>query len=158
MSLSIKINGIDYSVSEYTKQDFIDMVVDRELSVGELRGANTELPLSIFDPSKGTDKQYLDEKLEAIISDDWDVLNELINNHDEDFAAACLEYANGGSLEDAEDKYMGQYDSDEDFVRETFIDVLCDASETIKRYFDWESYTSDMMHGYTEINGYYFIA
>lgn len=156
MNLSININGIEYSVSEYTKQDFIDMVVYGEHTVGDLRRATTELPLSIFNPTKGKELEFIDEKVEAIISDELDVLNELINNHDEDFAEACIEYANGGSLEDAVDHYIGQYDSAKDYCMEIFMVGLEDMPKDIIQYIDWDAVWADYCHDVTEINGYYF--
>lgn len=159
MNLSITINGIEYKVSNYTKQDFIDMIaVDREHTSKDLREATTELPLFIFNPTKGKGIEYLDEKVEAIISDEWDTLHDMCNEYSEDYAEACLKYAIGCSLGDAQDKYMGCYDSDEDFIREMDEDLLSDMPKHLQRYFDWKSYTADCMHDYVEYNGHYFIA
>ncbi|MNL27745.1 Antirestriction protein (ArdA) [compost metagenome] len=49
-------------------------------------------------------------------------------------------------LEDFENDYVGQYDSDEDFARE-LIDQREDLSDFSKQYFDYASYANDLFCG-----------
>jgi membrane-associated HD superfamily phosphohydrolase len=170
MNLSISIpNHINtLEVSNLTKEELISELYDYWLAGVELTECTTDLPKNIIDLSKfnaawidavdianisnnETTEQEIKEALEQCISDEWDVLNELINQHGEDFAEACLEYANGGSLEDAEQSYIGQYDSNKEYCEEVF-----ECPDNIRRYIDWEAVWADYCHYVTEIDGYYF--
>jgi hypothetical protein len=175
LRINIPVHFNTLEVSDLTKEELISELYDYWLAGVELIECTTDLPKSIIDlvmfderlvtycrgcnlkPTQATE-EIVRLILGRCISDEWDVLNELINNHDEVFAGACIEYANGGSLEDAEQSYIGQYDSDRDFVETVFADVLFEMPKHLQMYFDWDSYTSDVMHDYTEINGYYFNA
>lgn len=170
------IEGItNYDASDYTKDELIDALYNHWLCGDNLELSTTELSTNIIDLSKftaewvnavdlaniqnnETTEQEVKEALEACISDEWDTLHTIISDYDENFADACLEYANGGSLEESVISYMGCYDTDEIFIRKMNEDLLSDMPKHLQRYFDWERYTSDAMHDYSEINGHYFIA
>lgn len=173
ISIPNHINSLE--VSELTRDEVIEQLFEYWQAGIDLAECTTDLPNSIIDlgqfeknlqtvidrervrPSRVT-KPLVMEAIEAIISDEWDTLHDMINEHSEGYAIACLEYANGGSLEESVISYMGCYDSDEDFIREMNEDLLSDMPKHLQRYFDWESYTADCMHDYVEYNGHYFIA
>jgi hypothetical protein len=160
--------GTCYDVATYTKDELIDELFDVWQAGYDLTQGNTELPKNIIDLSKfdtellnivqgeglklnQATEDHVRKALDKVISDEWDVLNELINNHDEDFAEACIEYANGGSLEDAEQAHIGYYKSAKDYCEEVF-----ECPDNIRPYIDWDAVWADYCHDVTEINGYYF--
>ena len=63
------------------------------------------------------------------------------------------------SVSDAEDCYMGQFDSPEDFA-EDYADNCClfdGCPDVVRSYFDFESYWKcELRHYFWESNGHYF--
>lgn len=140
-----------------------------------LTQGTTELPKSIIDLSKfnyvlgevleldnGTPlnkatEEHIKEALENCVSDEWDTLNELINEHGEECASAHLEFAGdtGSGLDYAIEGYEGEYDNDREFTDQ--LAEACFSNEILNcGYFDWDGFCSDAMLDYTEVNGYYF--
>lgn len=153
-------NGTEYSVADYTKEELINQLIIDWNAGHELTSITSELPTSIhklhmvsIEVGSQATEEDMREQLESLITDEWDVLNDLIDRYDEDFAEACIEYANGGSLEYAEDNYIGQYDSNTDYCMEVF-----ECPKNILPYIDWDAVWADYRHDVTEINGYYFNA
>lgn len=68
-----------------------------------------------------------------------------------------MEYANGGSLDYAQDRYIGEWKSNKDYAMETFIECN-EIPDNLLPYIDWNAVTRDYMMDVVEINGYYFIA
>lgn len=174
MTLSINIpnhrNTLD--ASELTRDEVIEQLYEYWIAGVELSECTTDLPSTIceftsFDQFLANIMEEQDMALNQATEDDvkealllcvlgdWDTLHDLINDHDEDFAEACLEYASGCSLDYAYDNYIGQYDSDKDYAMEVFDVQIPD---NLKAYIDWDIITNDMMMDVVEINGYYFFA
>ena len=62
------------------------------------------------------------------------------------------------SLDDVEEAYQGEHNSDEDFATE-FLDstgMLSEMPENLRFYFDYSAFTRDLMYDYFESNGHYF--
>jgi antirestriction protein len=63
------------------------------------------------------------------------------------------------TIQNIEDSYMGQFDSDEDFA-EDYAENSClfeGVSDTVRYYFDFEHYwKAELRHYFYESNGYYF--
>lgn len=174
LRINIPIHFNTLEVSELTKDALISELYDYYLAGVNLTECTTDLPKNIIDLTNfhsklgdilngnnleiyNAEEDDVKEALEQCVSDEWDVLNELCNEHDEDFAAACLEYTNGGDLSDAEGKYIGQWNSDKDYVMDTFMDTN-EIPQHLKNYLDWDQIERDYMMDITEINGYYFNA
>ena len=62
------------------------------------------------------------------------------------------------TFDDARDKFMGYYNSDEDFAYQMAEDtcMLENVPENIKCYFDYKAFARDLMMDYYKSNGYYF--
>lgn len=162
------------SVNEFDKSMLIDELYEYWEGGYNISDITTELPdsicmLGMFDgwlevllQGEGltvnqATEEHVREVLERCIQDDWDVLNELINQYGEECAAAHLEFAGdtGSSLDYAIEGYEGEYDNDREFTDQ--LAEACFSNEVLNcGYFDWESFCSDAMLDYTEINGYYF--
>ena len=85
-----------------------------------------------------------------------DGLESLIERLDEDIVEAGL--ALGISLDNMEEAYAGEFNSDEDFARDMadkLGSVNHDDSWPIG-FIDWERAAHDLMMDYGEENGYYF--
>lgn len=66
--------------------------------------------------------------------------------------------AEGVSISDIEEAFLGEYDSWTDFA-EQFADetgMLSDMPESLRFYFDFERFGSDLSYDHFESNGYYF--
>jgi antirestriction protein len=61
----------------------------------------------------------------------------------------------GFSLDEIEDKYRGQWDSDEDMAEE-FFDETVECPEHLRGYIDMEAYAHDLMGDLSECDGHYF--
>ncbi|REC79450.1 antirestriction protein ArdA [Chryseobacterium elymi] len=94
---------------------------------------------------------------ESWISENIFEVLEALNNLDENTLEAFLIWCDNDHkdlsrsdaselLEDFENDYVGQYDSDEDFARE-LIDQREDLSDFAKQYFDYASYANDLFCG-----------
>jgi antirestriction protein len=88
--------------------------------------------------------EFLEEKAGTHLSD------EVIN--------AYFENCGVSSLSDVEEAYAGEHNSDEDFAYQLADDIglLSGMDESLHCYFDWSSWTRDLMYDYFESNGHYF--
>lgn len=82
---------------------------------------------------------------------------------DEDEAAKAQAYIalvgeQYASKEDMDEAYQGQYDSDEQFAKETAENLgeWPDNEKWPHYCIDWEYAARELMHDYSEHNGYYF--
>lgn len=65
---------------------------------------------------------------------------------------------NDATIDDARDSFYGKFDSDFDFAYD-YIEstgLLSGLDESIKRYFDYETFTGDLLYDFPNANGYYF--
>ena len=123
---------IEYAIEEVTNHDFI--LVDWE---GEL----TSLCCNQY----GFDEELFEKLLDAT------------ENYDEKVVVAC--YALFDSVESLEDRYLGEFNSDEDFAWQYIDDtgMFADVPDSISRYFDIEAFARDMMiNDIISHNGHYF--
>lgn len=97
---------------------------------------------------------YIDEKV-------WELLE--LDGHDFEMLVAYASYYGYGDavsdlLEQAQDCYQGQYDSDEDFAQELLEECgyLNDLPSFIECHIDWSGVARDLMMDYFESDGYYF--
>jgi len=58
------------------------------------------------------------------------------------------------AIENWEDDYVGQYNSDEEFAQSLYEDR---PAHPLMNYIDWEAVARDEMHSYFEEDGYYFM-
>jgi len=88
--------------------------------------------------------EFLEEKAGTHLSD------EVIN--------AYFENCGASSLSDVEEAYAGEHNSDLDFAQQLADDIglLSGIDESLQCYFDWESWSRDLMYDYFESNGHYF--
>ncbi len=88
----------------------------------------------------------------------WDFL--ALDDNDRDLLEAFKECfgSSENSIEDAQNAYYGQFDSDQDFAEELLASTgdLESIPENLRYYFDFEKYARDLMHDFSESNGYYF--
>ena len=91
--------------------------------------------------------------------DTFDTIIEYANHSDRDAVDAFLSCYSISQLDEFEDAYQGQFDSEEDFARH-IVDECYDIERTMGRlsyYFDYEAYARDLfMCDYYFDNGYVF--
>ena len=100
---------------------------------------------------------------ELFLSDKWDVLKEyleLCDRYDSDAVDAYVSCFDMDCLDRFEERYQGEYDSEEDFA-EYLVNELYDLDRTmgnLSYYFDYEKYARDIfMCDYTMEDKYVFI-
>ena len=100
---------------------------------------------------------------DLFLSDKWDVLQEyleLCDRYDSDAVDAYVSCFDLDSLHRFEERYQGEYDSEEDFA-EYIVSELYDLDRTmgnLSYYFDYEKYARDIfMCDYTMEDKYVFI-
>ena len=83
-----------------------------------------------------------------------------LDDNDREKFAAWLACGNDPDIETMEEKYIGEFSTDEEMAEEYVENsgMLNDMHENLRRYFDFTSYARDMMHDINEHNGYYFWA
>ena len=79
----------------------------------------------------------------------------------EELLDACEAYLKAGlahDLSDFEECYCGQWDDDEDFAKNVAEDTgaLLSDAQWPNYCIDWEYASEELMHDYTEQDGYYF--
>ena len=79
------------------------------------------------------------------------------NNWDSEAVEAYLGLRGDDALDNFEEAYQGQWDSDEEFVQQLLEDIG-DVPDNFPGYvhIDWERTAHDVMMDYTEQDGYYF--
>lgn len=87
---------------------------------------------------------------------DKDTLKGLIEDYGEELVRKFVEDS-GYDLDDFEEMYQGEHDSNEDFVQ-TLLEDTGDLPKDLPCYIhiDWESTARDIMMDYMEIGGHYF--
>lgn len=95
------------------------------------------------------------------IAEDYDEIETMTGNHDNDWAAYCAYVQNewGGdisqmSVEAFTDRYRGEWGSFQDYA-ESFADDSGDfqnVPEHVMRHFDWESYAEELAQDFTTID------
>ena len=103
--------------------------------------------------------------------EDWGDLSDYLHLQDEDLFEALSDYngnydldvINAGvycdvAIEDIDEAYSGQYDSDENFAADMAEQLGYINNDASWPYtcIDWERAASELMYDYTEENGYYF--
>ena len=80
-----------------------------------------------------------------------------LDQDDRQLMDAYLDAGFDGDLDDARDRYNGQFDNDVDFVQE-LLEACGDIPKDLPHYIaiDWERTARNLMHDYTSENGYYF--
>ena len=79
------------------------------------------------------------------------------NSISEDMEDACKAYLELGisdNLDDFEEAYQGQYDSDEDFAQE--LGEIDKSAHWPNNCIDWEYAAKELMYDYSAEDGYYF--
>jgi len=77
---------------------------------------------------------------------------------EDEVISAYFDNCGVSSLDDVEEAYAGEFNSDEDFA-EDYIDstgMLSEIPENLRFYFDTEKFSRDLMMDYFESNGHYF--
>ena len=73
------------------------------------------------------------------------------------FDAFTEHYGSGYTLEDAKERFQGEWDSEEEFAEHLVDDCYGDMPEFASRYFDMEQFARDLFNfDYTFIDGYVF--
>ena len=77
---------------------------------------------------------------------------------EDEVISAYFDNCGVASLDDVEEAYQGEHNSDEDFAYQLGEDIglLSGMDESLHCYFDWSSWTRDLMYDYFESNGHYF--
>jgi antirestriction protein len=132
---------------------------DIQLQLSEL------FPSSSFDEVLCADVEGLASHFYASNCDSFDLdgwlefLEEKQTTHLEDeVISAYFDNCGVVSVDTVEEAYQGEYNSDEDFAQQLADDIglLSGMDESLQCYFDWESWTRDLMFDYFESNGHYF--
>jgi len=111
-------------------------------------------PEFMFQDFEGFHKSLYDESgnIDAI----YDYIDACDEGRNQDVIDAGLDC--GIPLDKIEDAFYGQFNSDQELAHD-WIDgtgMLADVPDSIARYFDYESFTRDLMYDFSESNGYYF--
>jgi antirestriction protein len=138
-----QITGWD-DVSELLSAAFPASVVD-EILCADVEGLAHHFYASSCD-SFGMDEwlEFLEEKQTCHLDDA--VISAYFDN-----CGVC-------SLDHVEEAYAGEHNSDLDFAQQLGddIDLLSGMDESLQCYFDWKSWSRDLMYDYFESNGHYF--
>lgn len=138
-----QITGWD-DVSELLSAAFPDSVID------EILCADVE----------GLAHHFYASNCDSFGMAEWlDFLEEKQTCHlDDAVISAYFDNCGVSSLDDVEEAYWGQFDSDDDFATE-FLSSTGDIEsipEHLRYYFDYSAFARDLMFDYFESNGYYF--
>jgi antirestriction protein len=113
---------------------------------------------------EGLAKIFYSSSCDAFSLDAWvSFFDDVKRSHlDEEVIQAYADSASSWedvTIQNIEDSYMGQFDSDEDFA-EDYAENSClfeGVSDTVRYYFDFEHYwKAELRHYFYESNGYYF--
>jgi antirestriction protein len=76
---------------------------------------------------------------------------------EEEVISAYFDNCGVSSLDDVEEAYAGEHNSDEEFAVQLLDDTgELDPSSMLGRYFDYEKFARDLMYDYFEVDGHYF--
>lgn len=83
-----------------------------------------------------------------------------LDDHDRELLEAYIEATsnNNATIEDAQEAFVGEYDSHEDFAESLYEEMGYEVPEWIGCHIDWKGLARDLMMDYYEENGYYFHA
>jgi len=127
----------------------------------------TEDLIKVIEEIEEEEDEYLKTRDEKINNTD-DLITALMEEEgiDDSMFDACKAYlenfypgdADSYDLSDFEEAYEGEYSSDEDFAREMADNTgaIDNNASWPNNCIDWEQASSELMHDYTESNGYYF--
>ena len=143
------IKGAWVDLSKFSDEDeFLDYC--RELHKDE------EDPELMYQDFEEFPKRYYSESY--INSDLWEWL--ALDDNEKDILEAYLEcFGYDGTIKDAMDAYVGQYNSDIDFTME-WLEMCGDIPKNLPSiiHIDWEATARDLMMDFNESNGFYFRA
>ena len=143
------INGAWVDLTKFSDEDeFLDYC--RELHKDE------EDPELMYQDFEEFPKRYYSESY--INSDLWEWL--ALDDNEKDILEAYLEcFGYDGTIEEAMDAYVGQYNSDIDFTME-WLEMCGDIPKDLPSiiHIDWEATARDLMMDFNESNGFYFRA
>lgn len=143
------IKGAWVDLSKFSDEDeFLDYC--RELHKDE------EDPELMYQDFEEFPKRYYSESY--INSDLWEWL--ALDDNEKDILEAYLEcFGYDGTIKDAMDAYVGQYNSDIDFTME-WLEMCGDIPKDLPSiiHIDWEATARDLMMDFSESNGFYFRA
>lgn len=143
------IKGAWVDLSKFSDEDeFLDYC--RELHKDE------EDPELMYQDFEEFPKRYYSESY--INSDLWEWL--ALDDNEKDILEAYLEcFGYDGTIEEAMDAYVGQYNSDIDFTME-WLEMCGDIPKDLPSiiHIDWEATARDLMMDFNESNGFYFRA
>lgn len=143
------IKGAWVDLSKFSDEDeFLDYC--RELHKDE------EDPELMYQDFEEFPKRYYSESY--INSDLWEWL--ALDDNEKDILEAYLEcFGYDGTIKDAMDAYVGQYNSDIDFTME-WLEMCGDIPKDLPSiiHIDWEATARDLMMDFNESNGFYFRA
>lgn len=92
--------------------------------------------------------------------DSWETFQEELQHTHLDHAVIMAYFENCGQadIDTIEEAYAGEHGSDIEFAEQLADDIglLDGMDESLRCYFDWESWARDLMFDYFESNGYYF--
>lgn len=85
------------------------------------------------------------------------ILNLTLNEDNRKLMSAYLEAGFDGDLSDAQNRFVGQYESDIDFAQELL--ESCEELEELPDYIitDWQTTARNIMFDHRSENGYYFL-
>lgn len=121
-----------------------------------------EDPEFMFQDYEGFPEDWYSES--SLDEDTFDLIQKYVDLDDDkkDAFEAFMECKSSGRdaevFEDFEDRYQGEFDSEEDFAR-YIADECCmldNVPDNIKQYFDYEAFARDLFMEYTYWNGYVF--
>ena len=122
-------------------------------------------PASNFDEVLCADVEGLASHFYASSCDSFDLdgwlefIEEKAGTHlSDEVISAYFDNCGVSSLSDVEEAYQGEHNSDLDFAQQLADDIglLSGMDESLQCYFDWDSWSRDLMYDYFESNGHYF--
>ena len=116
--------------------------------------SDEEDPEFMFQDYEGFPSQFYSES--GLDSELWDWL--ALDDDDREIYSAFLDCFGSGSIENALNAYMGEYDSDRDFAEELLESTwdLQSIPKNLRYYFDYDAYARDLMMDFSSSNNRYF--
>lgn len=152
-AINEEINGIyeiEISDSESMNSELFDMLVEDFPELEETDFTADDIVFTVEDWGDLSDYPHLQDE------DLFEALNDYNGSYD-------LDVINAGvycdiAIEDIDEAYSGQYDSDENFAEDMAeqLGYINNNASWPHTCIDWERAASELMYDYTEENGYYF--
>ena len=107
------------------------------------------MPYNLYNESANPEEIYDIIEFSKLSADNREVFEAYID---------CFGWSKGLEWRDVEYRYMGKWDSEEDYAEHYVDEVYCDEmSELMRRYFDYTAFARDLfMDGYYFENGHVF--